>query len=74
VTIGRLSFRQALSDITTTLGSPAEDLTLQHLSDERVRTKAEPFERIEQQVLTMIDYLRSRGIRLGQDLQLQLYP
>ena len=65
VTIGRLSFRQALSDITTRLGSPADDLTLQHLCNERVRTKAEPFEQIEHQVLTMIDYLRNRGIRLG---------
>jgi putative hydrolase of the HAD superfamily len=65
VTIGRLSFRQALSDITTRLGTPADDLILQHLCDDRVRTKAEPFERIEQQVLIMIDHLRSRGIRLG---------
>ena len=65
VTIGQLSFRQALSDITTRLGSPAADLTLQHLCDERVRTKSEPFEQIEQQVLMMIDYLRSRRIRLG---------
>lgn len=65
VTIGRLSFRQALSDITTRLGSPADDLNLQHLSDERVRTKAAPFEQIEPEVLAMIDYFRSRGIRLG---------
>jgi putative hydrolase of the HAD superfamily len=65
VTIGRLSLRQALSDITTKPGSPAGDVTLQHLCEERVRMKAKHFERIEYQVLMMIDYLRSRSIRLG---------
>jgi hypothetical protein len=65
VTIGQLSFREALSDITIRLGSPADDLTLQHLRAERVRTKAEPFEQIEERILFMIDYLRSRGIRIG---------
>ena len=65
VTTGRLSFRQALSDITTILGSPTRDLTLQQLCDQRVRTKAEPFSQIEHQVLDMIDGLRNRGIRLG---------
>jgi putative hydrolase of the HAD superfamily len=60
-----MSFRQALSDITARLGSPAEDLTLQHLCEERVRAKAEPLEHVEQEVIIMIDYLRSRGIRLG---------
>jgi putative hydrolase of the HAD superfamily len=65
VMVGRLSFRQALSDITTSLGSPAEEVTLQHLCEERVRTKAEHFDQIEHQVLMTIDCLRSRGIRLG---------
>src|SRR5919112_2830023 len=65
VLIGRLSFRQALKDITTRLGNPAQDARLQHLCDERVRTKAQPFEEIEQPLLAMLDYLRSRDIRLG---------
>ncbi len=65
VTIGRLSFHEALKDITHGLGTPAEDVTLQHLCDERVRTKASLFERIEHQVLALVDYLRSREIRLG---------
>jgi HAD superfamily hydrolase (TIGR01549 family) len=65
VMIGRLSFRQALSDIATSLGGAPDDLVLQQLCDQRVRTKAEPFEEIEQDVLGMIDDLRSRGIRLG---------
>jgi putative hydrolase of the HAD superfamily len=65
VTLGRLSFGQTLSDITARLGSPADDVSLQHLSDERVRTKSAPFEHIEPEILVTIDYLRRRGIRLG---------
>jgi HAD superfamily hydrolase (TIGR01549 family) len=65
VAIGRLSFRQALGEITTTLGSPADDATLQRLSEERARTKAKPLQEIEDQILVMLDELRSRGIRLG---------
>ena len=65
VTVGRMSFRQALSEIATRLGSHVDEATLQRLSDRRLRTKAEPFRHIDDQVLTMIDYLRSRKIRLG---------
>jgi HAD superfamily hydrolase (TIGR01549 family) len=65
VTVGGLSFRQALSDILARLGRPAENPSLQHLCDERVRTKTEPFEQIEDQILIMLDQLRNRGIRLG---------
>jgi putative hydrolase of the HAD superfamily len=65
VTVGRLSFRQALSDIATRLGGHAEDATLQRICDERIRAKAKAFEQIEQQVLTMIGHLRSRDLRLG---------
>jgi putative hydrolase of the HAD superfamily len=65
VTLGRLSFRQALSDITTSLGNPADDLTLRHLCEERARAKAEALTLIEHQVLAMLDCLRSRGIRIG---------
>ena len=65
VIIGRLSFRQAISDITSALGCPADESTLQRLCDERLRTKAGPFERIEHQILIMIDGVRSRGLRLG---------
>jgi len=65
VMIGRVSFRQALNDITARIGSPAEDVTLRHLCDERLRIKAQPFEEIEPQVVSVLDYLRSRQIRLG---------
>jgi FMN phosphatase YigB (HAD superfamily) len=65
VTVGRLSFRQALNDIATRLGSHVEDATLQRMCDERIRVKAEPFEQIENQTLMMIGHLRSRDVRLG---------
>jgi putative hydrolase of the HAD superfamily len=65
VTVGRLSFRQALSDIATRLGSHAEDATLQRLQQARIRSKAESFGQIEDPILTMIGHLRSRELRLG---------
>jgi putative hydrolase of the HAD superfamily len=65
VTVGRMSFHEALRQITTGLGRPAEDEVLRQLSEARLRAKAEPFAQIEPQVLVMIDHLRSRDIRLG---------
>jgi HAD superfamily hydrolase (TIGR01509 family) len=65
VTIGQVSFREALGDITTRLGGHAEDVTVQRVCNQRIRAKAEPFEQIEHQLLIMIDYLRSRNLRLG---------
>ena len=65
VKIGRLSFRQALGEITTRLGAPTDDLTLQRLCEQRVRTKTEPFEQLEPQIVAMLDDLRNRGLRLG---------
>ena len=65
VILGRLSFRQAIADITSTLGCPADESTLQQLCERRLRVKAEPFEQVEEHILVMIDSLRSRGLRLG---------
>jgi FMN phosphatase YigB (HAD superfamily) len=65
VTAGQVSFGRALSDIATSLGSHVDELTLQRLCDQRSRTKAEPFTPIEPQVLVVLDYLRSRDVRLG---------
>jgi putative hydrolase of the HAD superfamily len=65
VMTGRVSFRQALSDITTRLGSHAEDAILQRMCDQRIRAKGEPFAQVEHQVLMMLDSLRSRDLRLG---------
>jgi FMN phosphatase YigB (HAD superfamily) len=65
VTVGQLSFRQALRDIATGLGSQADDGTLQRVYEERVRVKGDPFADIEHQVLMMLDHLRSRNLRLG---------
>jgi putative hydrolase of the HAD superfamily len=65
VITGRVSFREALREITTRLGSHAEDATLQRMCEQRIRAKGEPFAHVEQQVLMMLDHLRSRGLRLG---------
>ena len=65
MTAGRVSFRQALSDIATGLGSHVDEATLQRLCDERTRTKTAPFTPVEPQVLEVLDYLRSRAVRLG---------
>jgi HAD superfamily hydrolase (TIGR01509 family) len=65
VTTGRLSFRQAIGDVTSALGCPADESTLQQLSEQRLRAKAVPFGQIENHILDMLDGLRSRGLRLG---------
>jgi HAD superfamily hydrolase (TIGR01509 family) len=65
VTLGHLTFRQALRDVATYLGSRVEDATLQRLCDERIRAKATAFQPIEPEVLGMIEQLRSRHLRLG---------
>jgi len=65
VMVGRLSFRQALINIATRLGGHADEDTLQRVTEERIRVKAEPFEHIEDQILTMIAALRGRDVRLG---------
>ena len=65
VILGQVSFRDALESITAALGCRADGATLQRVCDERTRTKAEPFSRIEDQVLIMIEALRSRNLRLG---------
>ena len=65
VTAGRLSFRQALIDIVTTLGGHADEAVLQRICDDRRHAKARPFAQIDPLVLTTIDHLRNRGLRLG---------
>ena len=65
VVVGRLSFRQALSDVAAACGSHVDAAALQRICDERVRTKARPFQEVEHHVVMMVDALRRRGLRLG---------
>ncbi len=65
VTAGRLSFRQALSDVAIALGSHVDEALLRRVCEDRVRAKARPFAQIHPHVLTTIDHLRGRGLRLG---------
>jgi HAD superfamily hydrolase (TIGR01509 family) len=65
VMTGRMTFGGAIGEITTRLERPAEEQTLRSLCDERARIKAEALARIEPDVLTMLDHLRARNVRLG---------
>ena len=65
VKLGHLSFRQALGDIASELGSRVNEDTLQRICAERIRAKAEPFTEIDGQVLMLIERLRSRDLRFG---------
>jgi HAD superfamily hydrolase (TIGR01509 family) len=65
VATGQMSFRQALSDIAAGLGGATGDATLQRISDERIHVKSKAFAQTEPPVLTMLDALRDRGLRLG---------
>ncbi len=65
VKVGRLSFRQALSGIAKKLGGHADGAAVQRLSDVRTQEKAELFTHIEPQVLTMVEGLRHRDVKLG---------
>jgi HAD superfamily hydrolase (TIGR01509 family) len=65
VTTGRLSFRQALEEITLSLGTHADEATLERICADRVRAKARPFEHIEPQILTTIEHLHRQGLRLA---------
>jgi putative hydrolase of the HAD superfamily len=62
---GRVTLRHALNQIATKAGSDVDDVTVDRLRDERIRTKAGPFEQVEHQILMLVDYLRGRNLRLG---------
>jgi FMN phosphatase YigB (HAD superfamily) len=65
VMAGRVSFRQALRDITARLGRPADESVLQRMCDDRVRTKEEPFAQIEPEILAMLERLGRRDVRFA---------
>jgi HAD superfamily hydrolase (TIGR01509 family) len=65
VLAGRLTFRQALEEIAIGLGSHPDEATLQRICDDRVRVKARPFEQIEPHIVSTIECLRRRGLRLA---------
>jgi FMN phosphatase YigB (HAD superfamily) len=65
VMAGRVSFRQALRDITASLGRPADDSVLQRICDDRVRIKGEPFAHLEPEILAMLERLGRRDVRLA---------
>jgi HAD superfamily hydrolase (TIGR01509 family) len=62
---GTMPFRQALRDAAAGLGRSVDDATLERLSRDRRRVKAQAFAEIDARVLTTLDALRRRGVRLG---------
>lgn len=65
VTLGRLSFVQAVAEIGVALGSPVDAQQLEALRRERVSSKAAPLARTEASILRLLDDLRLRGTRIG---------
>lgn len=65
ILLGRVTFREALRRIAATLGGHVDDEMLRRICDERIRMKAEPFQRIEPPVVEMSARLRARNLRLG---------
>lgn len=65
VTLGRLSFVQAVAEIGVALGSRVDAQHLEALRRERVSSKAAPLARTEASILRLLDELRLRGTRIG---------
>jgi putative hydrolase of the HAD superfamily len=65
ITLGRLSFVDAIADIGVALGSPVDAAQLEELRRERMRVKARPLEMIEASVIALIDQLLQRGKRIA---------
>ncbi len=65
IVLGRYSFRDALIQITSTLGGIADDAVFEGLRAERVAQKATVLGRVEPEVLTTLSELRRRGMKLG---------
>ena len=65
VTLGRLSFADALTEISRVLTGGVNAEAVRHACEQRLREKIIPFERPDPGVEQMIRELRARNIRLG---------
>ena len=65
VTLGRLSFAEALTEISRVLTGGVNEEAVRHACEQRLREKVIPFERPDPGVEQMIRELRARGVRLG---------
>lgn len=65
ITLGCLSFVDAVAEIGIALGSPVDPSQLEELRNARLRMKAAPLEKIEASVIELLDELLHRGKRIG---------
>jgi len=65
IVLGHYSFRDALIQITSSLGGIADEAVFEGLRAERVAQKATVLGRVEPEVLTTLSELRRRGMKLG---------
>ena len=65
VTLGRLSFRDALSEISRTLIGRVNEKAVQHACEQRLREKLIAFVRPDPEIEHMVRELRARNVKLG---------
>jgi putative hydrolase of the HAD superfamily len=65
VTVGRISFRQALHDVAAALDGVVDDRLLDRVCRDRVRTKHGPFAAVDPEILSLLDALRDARVALG---------
>ncbi|WP_308639373.1 HAD family hydrolase [Paenibacillus silvisoli] len=59
------SFREVVSDILDAKGLPVDEEALESLYQSRIQEKVLPFQRIQPDIVAMLEQLRGRGIRIG---------
>jgi putative hydrolase of the HAD superfamily len=65
VVLGEISFREALTEVSTTLIGAVDASAVQRVCEQRIREKAAAYARNDGEVAALISELREHGLRLG---------
>jgi FMN phosphatase YigB (HAD superfamily) len=65
IVVGTLSFRDALTEISTALTGSADAAAIQRICEQRVGEKVVVFRQVDADIAAMIGALRARGLRLA---------
>ena len=65
VVLGEMSFRNALTEISTTLIGTVDASAVQRVCEQRIREKAAAYARNDDEVVALIAELREHGLRLA---------
>ena len=65
VVVGKLSFAEALTEVSEALAGVADTAAIQTICQQRIREKEAAFAGADDQVTTLITELARRGVRLG---------